>query len=88
MVENGPDLNHQCTGSQMKKVMLRAAREAANEIRMSDSNVIMFSNDVERIDNMLNWLFSNTQKRFVLIGTDTVYFEDDDDAAHFMMVWG
>ena len=72
----------------MKKIHLQSIKQAAQEIHMKDGKAIMFSSDYERIDKMIEWLFDNTKHRFVILGTDTVYFEDDDDAILFMMTWG
>lgn len=46
-----------------------------------------FSSNVERIDKMIEWLFENTKDRFVLLGTDRIYFESSADAMAFKLVW-
>lgn len=72
----------------MKKVQIRSIKDASDQLRLNNNNVILFSTDYERIDKMVAWLFDNTSDRFVLLGTDTIYFENDDAAVHFLMVWG
>ncbi len=46
-----------------------------------------FSTDMDRIDEMINWLFENTTEQFVLLGTDRIYFESSEDAMAFKLVW-
>ena len=46
-----------------------------------------FSADMERIDEMIAWLFENTSERFVLLGTDRIYFECSADAMAFKLTW-
>jgi len=46
-----------------------------------------FSTDMNRIDEMIQWLFENTNERFVLLGTDRIYFESSADAMAFKLVW-
>lgn len=46
-----------------------------------------FSTDIERIDKMIEWLFENTDERFVLLGTDKIYFESEVDAMAFKLQW-
>ena len=72
----------------MKKVHLQAIDEAAQQILANGDRIIVFSRDLDRVDKMIEWLFENTTHRFVVLGTDTVYFEDDEDAFHFKMRWG
>lgn len=46
-----------------------------------------FSTDIERIENMIDWLFNNTRGRFFVLGTDTIYFENEEDAMAFKLGW-
>lgn len=46
-----------------------------------------FSTDMDRINKMINWLFENTSARFVLLGTDRIYFESREDAMAFKLRW-
>lgn len=46
-----------------------------------------FSTDMERIDAMIKWLFEHTTDRFVLLGTDRIYFECSADAMAFKLTW-
>ena len=46
-----------------------------------------FSADMERINEMIEWLFENTKERFVLLGTDRIYFECSADAMAFKLGW-
>ena len=46
-----------------------------------------FSADMERIDKMIEWLFEHTTDRFVLLGTDRIYFECSADAMAFKLTW-
>ena len=50
--------------------------------------VYAFSGDMDRIEEMIAWLFENTIERFVLLGTDTIYFENSEDAMAFRLKWG
>ena len=46
-----------------------------------------FSTYIERIDAMIKWLFEHTTDRFVLLGTDRIYFECSADAMAFKLTW-
>ncbi len=71
----------------MRKVRLQSLDTETEEFRMNTEWGIFYNRDTARVDKMVEWLFENTSHRFVLLGTDTVYFESDEDALHFMMVW-
>jgi hypothetical protein len=72
----------------MKKITLEPINSAATfNIRSGDCN-ISFEAGSARTDKIIEWLFDNTSGRFTLLGTNTIYFEKDEDAVHFMMVWG
>jgi len=49
--------------------------------------IYKFSVDMDRIDEMIEWLFENTLERFVLLGTDRIYFESSADAMAFKLGW-
>ena len=72
----------------MKKIELQSIKSAGAAFHMNDGKTVIFARDHERVDKMVEWLFDNTKHRFVLLGTDIVYFENDDDALLFMMAWG
>ena len=72
----------------MKKIVLQALAQAAQQLHTDGDHMIIFTRDIERMDKMVEWLFDNTKYRFVILGTDTVYFEDNDDALLFRMTWG
>lgn len=72
----------------MKKIELQALEESAQQLLANGDRVIVFSRNLERVNGMMEWLFENTKGRFVLLGTDTIYFEDDEEAFHFKMRWG
>ncbi len=60
------------------------------ELKLSDvsnKKVYGFSTDMDRIDEMIEWLFENTLERFVLLGTDRIYFESSADAMAFKLGW-
>ena len=46
-----------------------------------------FSTDLERIESMIEWIFENTTGRFFALGTDTYYFEFEEDAMAFKLRW-
>ncbi len=54
---------------------------------ISLDTVYNFSTDMERIDTMIAWLFEHTIERFVLLGTDRIYFECSADAMAFKLTW-
>ena len=46
-----------------------------------------FTLNVDRFDEMVEWLFDHTEDRFVFLGTDRVYFENSLDAMAFKLAW-
>ena len=48
---------------------------------------ITFTPDQKRFDKLVQWLFDNTKGRFVFLGTNRIYFENEDDAIAFKLGW-
>lgn len=73
----------------MKKIKLKFIDQYKHQVGADGQDIfVITSKDSERVDRMIGWLFENTQGRFQLLGTDTIYFELDNDAMHFMLAWG
>lgn len=53
----------------------------------TDKQCITFVCNIEKVDIMIGWLFDNTKGRFVILGTNTLYFEKDEDAVAFKLRW-
>lgn len=52
-----------------------------------DGSTYNFTLDIERYDEMIEWMFENTEYRFQFLGTDRIYFENTDDAMAFKLRW-
>jgi hypothetical protein len=72
----------------MKKIILQPVDSSNTFTIRSGDNKILFEANADRFDKIVEWLFENTTHRFVFLGTNIIYFENDNDAVHFMMVWG
>ena len=53
----------------------------------NNKEIYRFSTDIDRIENMIEWIFKNTTGRFYTLGTDTIYFENEEDAVAFKLGW-
>lgn len=72
----------------MKKIQLHSIDQYAYQVGADGQAVAIFSGrNADRIDKLIEWLFTNTTGRFFLLGTETIYFENDDDATHFVLAW-
>ncbi len=87
----------------MEKIRLRIKKKAQsvksqnNIIQDSDptlltmyhngKDIYSFSSDIERIEEIIDWLYDNTTERFTFLGTETIYFESSADAMAFKLRW-
>lgn len=71
----------------MKKISINVESNS-DQIMANGDRVIVFARNLDLVDEMIAWLFDNTKKRFVLLGTNTIYFESEEDALHFKIRWG
>ena len=55
--------------------------------RYNGKECYRFTLDVDNFDEIVEWLFENTKNRFVFLGTDRVYFENNSDAMAFKLRW-
>lgn len=58
-------------------------------ISINDGNkeVYRFDVNLEVFDEIMEWLFNNTEDRFIFLGTNRIYFESSVDAVAFKLRW-
>ena len=61
-------------------------KKAALFIYGKDGGQITFDPTIE-MDEIMEWLYKNTEKRFHFYGTNILYFESTTDAFSFKMRW-
>lgn len=71
----------------MQKVEIIEKAKTGFNFTDNDVTKYVFSLDIDRIDDMIKWLFDNTEDRFVMLGTNTLYFENKLDAVAFKLRW-
>jgi len=62
-------------------------RTAGMSFNQDGEEKYFFTTDVEKYDEMIEWLFEYTAHRFTFLGTNRIYFEDKKDAAIFKIAW-
>ncbi len=56
-------------------------------MQYNGENVYSFSGDIDRVEEMIEWLYDNTTERFTFLGTENIYFESSEDAMAFKLRW-
>lgn len=56
-------------------------------MQYNGEDVYSFSGDIETVEEMIEWLYDNTTKRFTFLGTENIYFESSEDAMAFKLRW-
>ncbi len=46
-----------------------------------------FTADIDRVEEMIEWLYENTTGRFTFLGTENIYFENSEDGMAFKLRW-
>jgi len=66
---------------------VKADKDKNMSLVHNSEEIYRFSTDIERIEDMIKWIFENTTGRFYVLGTDTIYFENEEDAVAFKLGW-
>lgn len=56
-------------------------------MQYNGEDVYSFSGDIDRVEEMIEWLYDNTTERFTFLGTENIYFESSEDAMAFKLMW-
>ncbi len=56
-------------------------------MQYNGEDVYSFSGDIDRVEEMIEWLYDNTTERFTFLGTENIYFESSEDAMAFKLRW-
>ena len=56
-------------------------------MQYNGEDVYSFSGDIDRVEEIIEWLYDNTTERFTFLGTENIYFESSEDAMAFKLRW-
>ena len=56
-------------------------------MQYNGEDLYSFSGDIDRVEEMIEWLYDNTTERFTFLGTENIYFESSEDAMAFKLRW-
>lgn len=56
-------------------------------MHFNGEDVYSFAGDIDRVEEMIEWLYDNTTERFTFLGTENIYFESSEDAMAFKLRW-